>query len=245
MSQGNAKMTHDQPLWPEGLTDDGVYAYLKSHPDFLLNNQKILSHLKAPGQQGDNATVADFQQAMVERLRKEKQKVLELQRELVTNARDNMSNQSRIHSAILVLLEAYDFEEFIQIITQDFPVLLGVDVCTLILETDGLNIPSLKSDYQGLRLVQTGTVKQELGEEGYGLLLDNMRGSEQIFGPGAGIVRSQALLRLDITPEAPKGILAFGSRDPNMFHEDQGIEQISILAQVIERHVRHFLNLPK
>ena len=230
-----------EQTWPEDLDDDEVYAYLKAHPDFLIRQPKILSHLNAPGQQEKNATVADFQQAMVERLRAEKKKVLELQRELIENARNNMSNQSRIHSAILVLLECETFPEFVDVITQDFPVLLGVDVCSLVLETGHAQIPMM--DNPGLRRVPFGTVKQELGDEGYGLLLDNMRGSENIFGPVAGLVRSEALLRLDITPNQTKGILAFGSRDPNMFHEDQGIDQISILAQVIERHIRYFLNI--
>jgi len=235
--QGTAEMT--ALPYPEDLNDDEVKAYLRDNRDFLLKNPKVLSILKAPGQSSGD-TVADFQQAMVERLRKDKAEILSLQKELVENARANMSNQSRIHSAILVLLEAENFTDFVQTITQDFPVLLGVDVTTLALETgSSINVPAV--DHQGLRIIEPGTVTAHLGEGGYGLLLDNMRGTEDIFGEGAGLVRSQALLRLDIGPGFPKGMLCFGARDPELFQADQGIEQISILSQVVERHIRTFL----
>jgi uncharacterized protein YigA (DUF484 family) len=44
--------------------------------------------------------------------------------------------------------------------------------------------------------------------------------------------------------DTPPAILAFGSRDPNMFHEGQATDQILFLARVIERCFRAWLNLP-
>jgi len=69
-------------------------------------------------------------------------------------------------------------------------------------------------------------------------------GDPELFGPGAGLVRSQALIRLQISSETPEGLLAFGSREPDMFHQGQGTELVCFLARVVERCIRSWLDLP-
>ena len=75
------------------------------------------------------------------------------------------------------------------------------------------------------------------------MLQGNINGTEEIFGPGAGLVKSQALLRLEISHNTPAGIIAFGSRDPEAFGPDQAIDQIGFLAQVVERCFRLWIDL--
>ena len=60
----------------------------------------------------------------------------------------------------------------------------------------------------------------------------------------ATLVRSQILLRVDISMGTPPAILAFGSRDPAMFSDGQATDQILFLARVIERCFRSWLSLP-
>ncbi len=82
-------------------------------------------------------------------------------------------------------------------------------------------------------------------EEGYNVMLqDNISGIEAIYGGGAALVKSQILLRVDISMNTPPAILAFGSRDAGMFQEGQATDQVLFLARVIERCFRSWLNLP-
>ena len=53
------------------------------------------------------------------------------------------------------------------------------------------------------------------------------------------------MLRLTIASATPPALLAFGSRDPEHFHDGQGTELLAFLAQVIERLIRAWLDLPE
>ncbi len=62
-----------------------------------------------------------------------------------------------------------------------------------------------------------------------------------MYGPVSGLVRSQALLRLENSPNTPAGIIDFCARDPDMISPDQANYHIGFLAQVIERCFRLWL----
>jgi uncharacterized protein YigA (DUF484 family) len=216
------------------LDDETVAAYLKANPDFFTSHPDALP----PLDQGKG--VVDFQQVMLQKLKADKSTAQRVQRELIENVRANMNNQSRIQTAVLVVLEAESFEEFIETVTQDLPVLLDVDTVNLIIESTSKEIPFINQS--GIRFAKAGTVKKWLST-GDALLQDNINGHEELFGPGAGLVKSHALVRLEISQNTPAGIIAFGSRDPEAFQPNQAVDQIGFLAQVIERGFRIWLGL--
>jgi uncharacterized protein YigA (DUF484 family) len=168
----------------ETLSDEDVVAFLKKDKGFFLKYPDLLEELDTPGAAHGNG-VADFQQALLNRLKADKSNAQRLQRELIETARANMSNYTRIQTAILVLLEAESFEEFISVITQDFPVLLDVDTVNLVIESTSREIPFVNQS--GIRFARQGTVEKWLGQ-GDALLQGNINGSEDMFGPGAGLV---------------------------------------------------------
>ncbi len=216
-----------------------VIGFLKENPSFFSDNPEILEHVKAPEQKmGDG--VVDFQNRMVNKLKTEKNKVLEIQKQIIENTQANIGNQARIHSAILALLEASSFEEFLDTIVQDFSILLDVDVTRLVLEAGGKRIPHIEKS--GIRLSAPGIVERWIGD-GDAVLQNDIIGNEEIFGSAAGLVRSEALFKLEIGGNITNGIMAFGSRDPDFFHADQEIDQVGFLAQVVERAFRIWLML--
>lgn len=221
------------------LTDEDVIAYLRKKKDFFRDNPELLEELSAPGQDRGRGVV-DFQQVLVERLKSDKSNAHKVQKELIETFRANMSNQSRIQTAVLVVLEAETFEEFVETITQDLPVLLDVDTITLVIEATSKEVPFV--NVAGMRFVKPGFVRSWLGD-GDALLQPNINGHEEIFGPGAGLVKSHALLRIEISTNTPAGIIAFGSRNPEAFSPDQAIDQVGFLAQVVERCFRIWLDV--
>jgi uncharacterized protein len=178
---------------------------------------------------------------MIQRLKADKEEVITTTREIVENSRANMNNQQRIHKAVLRLLEANSFDEFIQAITMDLSTMLDVDISVLVVEANGSDIPHISTS--GIRVIPEGTVDKWMAGKNV-LLQDNISGIEPIYGGGATLVKSQILLRVDISRNTPPAILAFGSRNPDMFHEGQATDQILFLARVIERSFRAWLNLP-
>lgn len=221
------------------ISPDDVAAFLKKEKGFFRDHPEVLEQMDLPGaDQGKG--VVDFQSALLQRLKHDKSTAQKLQRELIDTVRANMSNYGRIQTAVLVLLEAESFEEFVAVMTEDFPVLLDVDVVNLVIESTSKEIPFINQS--GIRFTRQGTVKKLLGD-GDALLQGSIHGQEEIFGPGAGLVKSQALLRLEISQNTPAGIIAFGSRNPDAFLPDQAIDQIGFLAQVVERCFRIWLDI--
>lgn len=123
----------------------------------------------------------------------------------------------------------------------DLSNLLDVDITTFVVESNGRDIPHVQTN--GIRVIPEGTIDKWMGEQNI-MLQDNISGIEPIYGGGATLVQSQILLRIDISMDTPPAILAFGSRDPNMFQDGQATDQIVFLARVIERCFRMWLNLP-
>ncbi|MCC6597724.1 MAG: DUF484 family protein [Alphaproteobacteria bacterium] len=226
----------------ETLSADDIVAYLRNNPDFLQNNPQALDLLLPARARPRPGEVADFQRYMIERLKADKEDVLQSSRTIVETSRANMNNQQRIHNAVLRLLESRNFDDFIHSITMDLANLLDVDIAVLVVEADGRDIPHVHTS--GIRIIPEGTVDKWMRGKNV-LLQDNIAGIEPIYGGGAMLVKSQILLRVDISaPATPPAILAFGSRDPNMFAEGQATDQILFLARVIERCFQTWLNLP-
>lgn len=224
----------------EDLTGEDVAAWLRKHPDFLNKNPELFDILTPP-QEKQGKGVADFQYYMVKRLRSDRDGVIEEAREIIENSRANMNNMSRIHRAILMLLEAHTFEDLIRTITMDFAALLDVDIVSLIVETDGEIIPHI--NISGVRAAPPGSILAAMNNHPV-ILQADMQGTDDLYGGGAGLVKSQALLFLNIGDHVPPAMIAFGSRNPELFQEGQGTEQLAFLGHVIERCFRQWLSIP-
>lgn len=225
---------------PMDLNDDDILDYLRDNPKFLKRNPEALEFMDLP-QISSEKGVADFQSYMIKRLKADKEEVMATTKELVETSRMNMNNQQRIHKSVLRLLEAQNFDDFIQAITMDLSSLLDVDITTFVVESNGRDIPHVQTN--GIRVIPEGTIDKWMNEKNI-MLQNNIAGIEPIYGGGATLVRSQILLRIDISMDTPPAILAFGSRDPDMFHHGQATDQILFLARVIERCFRMWLSLP-
>jgi len=236
-------------MWNDGrrepaldpVSAEDVSTYLREHPDFLVRNAELLHHLALPEpSRGDK--VVDLQHFQLQKLRGDMERMKEQQQELITTTRANLNNQNRVHAAVLMLLDAHSFEQLIQTVTTDLAVLLDLDAVALIVESNGLtDIPHVHRS--GVRVVEPGTVQGWLGRRDVQLRGD-VAADPALWGPAAGIVRSEVLVRLRVSHETPDGVLAFGSREPDTFHPGQGTELVAFLARVVERTIRAWLDIP-
>jgi uncharacterized protein len=216
-----------------------VVAYLRRHPDFLDRHPEALRLLRAPSRAlGDE--VFDFQHFLVERLRCDLARVALEHRTLIAASRGNLASQGRVHKAALAVLAAASFEQLLQTVTTDLAVLLDVDVVTIGVETSAAPVGRLSLN--GIRLLKAGAVDALLGPERGLLLRADLPGEAALFGGAAGLVRSQALLRLAFGRGAPAGLLCIGTRQPGRFHPGLGAELLTFLARVIGITIAQWLN---
>lgn len=236
--QGSAA-ANDVPS--KALTEDAVLDYLQRHPDMLADNPVLLESLSQASRFDGN--VVDMQQLILNRLREENGKLRDAYSAIVATARDNRSAQLQVHEAVLQILSARSFEKLIHTVTADLPLVLDVDTVTICLEAGDVTIP--RAYASGLRSLPKGAVDQHLGPtRDITLSADVAIGDAKIFGAAAGLVRSQALARLNMSSHAPRGLLAIGSRKGDTFHQGQGTELIGFLARSLEVTIRQWLNLP-
>lgn len=224
------------------LKADQVAEFLRQNPEFFDDFPDLLEVLKAPARDvGDG--VIDLQQHMVERLRGELTDMAAARDDLVTTGRNNLSAQTRVHKAILALLKARNFEQFIEMLTMDLAVILDLDVVTIGVEKT--EDEPTKPCTAGVFRLEPDTVDHLMGPGQNIVLRSEVPGDPAIFGEGAGLVASDAMIRLSIGGTTPTALLALGSRDPDQFHPGQGTELLAFLARVVESCIRGWLNLPE
>ena len=108
---------------------------------------------------------------------------------------------------------------------------MDADVITIGVERMGPSRPRL--NHHGVQILEAGTVDAVLGPEREAALLSDIAGDPKLFGAGAGLVRSAAILRLAVSAAAPPGLLCIGTRRPGKFYAGQGTELLGFLARAL------------
>jgi uncharacterized protein YigA (DUF484 family) len=216
-----------------------VLAYLRRHPEFLDEHPEALRLLRPPGREiGDG--VVDFQHFLYERQRREINRINLEYRNLITTCRGNLASQTRVHKAALAVLAAPSFGQLLQIVTTDLAVVLDVDVVTIAVENIAGIAPRLST--HGVHLLEAGTVEESLGPDKAVIYEADVVGDPVLFGGAAGLVRSQALVRLRFGRETPTGLLCIGTRKPGRFHSGMGTELLGFLGRVVGISIGLWLN---
>lgn len=228
--------TANQAATDSPLSEDLVAQYLQNHPEYLSNHPELLEVLIPPARwSGDS--VVDMQGLMVERMRDVTDGLRDSANGLIETARTNMMVQTRTHAAVLALLAAEGLEKLAHVICFDLPLLLDIDVVSINLEKHGAN-----DDTGGdIRFLPAEVIDQILGGPDQQVRLDDhIRDDGTIFGEASGLVRSAALVRLDLAPALPPGVLAMGTRRIGTFSPAQGADLLHFLARVVEHSLRRW-----
>lgn len=212
-----------------------VRDYLVAHPDFLIGNADLMAVLTPPRQRFDD-DVRDFQRFMLMHLQKGIGKLKDERDHSLGLLQEHLHRQSRMNVAMLSLLEAPSYKSMLKVINGDFPLLLDHEAVELMMEEGSEPLP-------GIRTVPEGFVHEWLPGRDVALEGD-IHGVPEIFGVNAAQIRSQALVRLSVSSEAPPGILAFGHRDALHYAAGIATEQVLHMASLIELCARKWLDLP-
>jgi uncharacterized protein len=230
------------PQPTSGPSAGEVAAFLKQHPDFLIEHPELLGVLTPPKiDRGER--VVDMQHFMVQHQRNEIARLKAQNKTLVATTRANLMGQARVHGAVLAIIGAQSFEQLIQIVITDLATLLDADVVTIAVERQGGQ--RARMPHHGIEILEPGTVVEMLGPERDVVFQTDIRGDARLFGAGAGLVRSAALVRLPVGRSAPAGMLCVGTRKPGKFQTGhQSTELLSFLARALGITIAAWLDLP-
>jgi len=204
-----------------------VKRFLKSNPDFLIDNPELFEILTPPDRSTDDAVV-DFQNLMIEKIKQNMKDLQSNQGHLIDTSRSNLTTQVQVHEAVLNLLSIDEFKNLGHIVTQDWADNLHIDVIRICFETDHAIQPP---DFKEVSILPKGCVNEHLGKDDIIQLRGDVDVSEDIFGPAKPLIKAEALIKIPKTKHNPPGILAFGSRDADMFYPGQGTELLRFLGK--------------
>lgn len=221
-------------------SEDDVVDYLRCNPDFLVRNPALASKLVPPSRFDTSGSVVDLHLFMIQRMREEMEQLHGCAEDLITTTRSNMSTQARTHQAVLSILGASSLAHLVHIAGDELPALLDVDIVALGMEAGAQ--PNAILAGAGIATLPRGMVATALGDPDRPILLrERAAGESSIFGSGAGLVSSYALVRLNIPGLTQPGILGIGSRYDHTFHPGQATELLSFLGRSMEFAIARWL----
>jgi uncharacterized protein YigA (DUF484 family) len=217
-----------------------IESYLRRHPGFLTDHPELVEVLNPPpGRAGRD--VVDMQLFMIQRLQKTVNELRSDQGDLLAATRLNRSNVARIHAAVLALYGPGAMNDLVELIKTDLPNILEVDVVAICVEAADHHTGPLPAS-GGVAVVEPGTVEGLLGLGREVALLDGPDRNRVMFGGAATLVKSCALVRLQVAGPSRPALLALGSRDEARFEPGQSTELLAFLGQALGRRLREWLD---
>jgi uncharacterized protein YigA (DUF484 family) len=187
------------------------------------------------------ATVIPFEERAVAHLRERLGAVEEANQDLIAFARGHSGAVASIHDAVLAAIEADSVEALLHVVTQEWPLILGIDAVALSLivgnqgfRADGSGVQHVDPKILGRVMAGVDGVEMRTVERGHPL-----------FGPARDLIRAEALIRIDCEPPLPCGLLALGQRADLALDARHGSELLMFLGRSLAAMIRKWLTIPQ
>jgi len=220
-------------------------ARLISAPEVILEDRDLMRALVSGNERAMGDNVVDMRGLAMQRLEARLERLEETHGSALAAAYDNLSGTQSVHRAVLHLLDAPSFEDFLAALGTDAADCLRVDCVRLILESR-----QLEAEPELMRLGELFFV----AEPGFGAaylgrapadkpvsLREIQPGQGGLYGGRAEAMRSEALIHIDLGPGRLPGMLALGAADPGQFRPGQATDLLAFFGGVVERAMRRWL----
>ena len=185
--------------------------------------------------------VIPFEERAVARLRERLGMVEEANQDLLAFARGHSGAVASIHDAMLAALDADGLEALFHVVTQEWPLILGLDSVALALVVGG---QGFRADADGVQFVAPQMVDRAMiGIDG--VVMRNVGRGHPLFGPACSLIRSEALISIDAERPLPYGLLALGQREAQPLDGRHGSELLLFLGRGLAAMIRRWLIDPQ
>ena len=187
------------------------------------------------------ATVIPFEERAVAHLRQRLGAVEEANQDLIAFARGHSGAVASIHEAVLAAIDAESIEGVFHVVTQEWPLILGIDsvALSLIVGTQGF-----RADGGGVQHVDPAILRRAI-EHVHGVEMHTVKRGHPLFGPACDLIRAEALVRIDCEPPLPCGLLALGQRAELTLDARHGSELLVFLGKSLAAMIRKWLTIPQ
>jgi uncharacterized protein YigA (DUF484 family) len=185
------------------------------------------------------ATVIPFEERAVARLRERLGAAEEANQDLIAFARGHAGAVASIHDAVLAAIDADSIESLLHVVTQEWPLILGIDAVALSLIVSG---QGFRADGGGVQLVDA-TLLQRTFDRVHGVEMRTVERGHPLFGPACDLIRAEALVRIDCESPLPCGLLALGQRAELSLDARHGSELLMFLGKSLAAMIRKWLTI--
>ncbi len=184
--------------------------------------------------------VIPFEERAVASLRQRLGAVEEANQDLLAFARGHSGAVASIHEAILAALETDSLESLFHVVTQEWPLILGLDSVALALVVGD---QGFRADADGVQFVAPQLVEKAMAGID-GVEMRNVGRGHPLFGPACSLIHSEALVRIDADKPMPYGLLALGQRAEQPLDGRHGSELLLFLGRGLASMIRRWLINP-
>jgi uncharacterized protein YigA (DUF484 family) len=172
-------------------------------------------------------SVHSFEHRAVARLRARLGAVEEANQDLIAFARGHHGTVAAIHRAVLLAIQAGDLAELLNVVTGEWPEVLGIDHSALAVAGTPTAIVAAADM---ISPIDGAILRRALRGLGPVALRDVDRG-HPFFGHACAAIRAEAVIRVDLPSGKPVGLLLLGQgRSPGL-DEHGGSELLRFLGQ--------------
>ena len=183
------------------------------------------------------AQVIQFEEHAVARLRERLGAVEEANQDLIAFARGHSGAVASIHAAVLAAIEADGFDSLLHVVTQEWPLILGIDAVALALVVGD---KGFRADGNGIQQVEPQLLSRAIRQV-EGVVMRTVERGHPLFGPACDLIRAEAVIRIDCEPSLPTGLIALGQRSPQSLDARHGSELLLFLGHSLAAIIRRWL----
>jgi len=228
--------------------NDAFRDRILSEPEAILDDRDVMRALIAANEKVMGGNIVDLRGIAMERLEARLDRLEEIHRNVIAAAYENLSGTNQVQRAVLRLLDAPRFEDFLAALDGEIAEILQVDALRLVLETTvSGEDPAVKRLNPVLTVADPGFVDGYLTQGRNApvrqvTLRQVQPDSDVVYGEATGWIRSEACLKLDLGHGRLPGMLVFGAEDPHQFKPTHGTDLLAFFGGVFERTMRRWLS---
>ncbi len=181
--------------------------------------------------------VIHFENLALARLRERIAAAEEANQDLIAFARGHSGAVASIHQAVLAAIDAEGLDHLLHIVTQEWPLILGIDAVALALIAGDT---AFRADAEGIQFVSPPLLERAIDLPDP-VLLRAVGQGHPLFGPACSLIRAEALVRIDGEHPFPSGLLALGQRSEQSLDNRHGSELLLFLGASLASLLRRWL----
>ncbi len=181
--------------------------------------------------------VIQFEERAVAHLREKLGVIEEANQDLIAFARGHSGAVSTIHAAVVAALEADSIEGLLHVVSQEWPLILGIDAVALSLIVGD---QGFRADGNGVQLVEPQILQRAI-EQVDGVEMRTVERGHPLFGPACDLIRAEALIRIESEPPFPSGLISLGQRTTQTLDARHGSELLMFLGRSLGAMIRRWL----